>query len=386
MTHDPHVKLNAQISEEAAEWFVEFRTGDIDAAGRRAFDAWVRSSPEHLRAYVEIAAIWNEGSELDAERMLDIDTLTAQVHAQDNVIPLGQRRELPSNTDKPGTTLSRRFAIAASVAFLTIATATLLWFQLYRTPTYVTEVGEQRSIRLADGSTVELNSRSRLRVRFTEAERTVELLEGQALFNVAKNPLRPFIVQSDGTRVRAVGTQFDVYKKHGGTVVTVVEGRVAVLTNESRSGTGKSTAADHPREAQPASSPSSNAAAAGMSAKPSVEEFSGGADHAAVFLNAGEQITVTAQAAPQPARVNVAAVTAWTQRQLVLESLPLADVAEEFNRYSARRLVVEDSATHALRLSGVFATDPDLLIRYLRERPDITVDETQTEIRIHHHD
>ena len=71
MSHDKPVKLNAQISAEAAAWLVEFRTGDIDAAGRRQFDAWVRSSPEHLRAFLEMAAIWNEGSALDPRRDID---------------------------------------------------------------------------------------------------------------------------------------------------------------------------------------------------------------------------------------------------------------------------------------------------------------------------
>ncbi len=74
MSHD-RIRINTQISEEAAEWFVEFRTGDMDAAGRRAFDSWVRSSPEHLRAYLEIAAIWNEGGSLDVHKELNVDAL-----------------------------------------------------------------------------------------------------------------------------------------------------------------------------------------------------------------------------------------------------------------------------------------------------------------------
>src|ERR1700733_7540336 len=87
MSHDKPIKLNAQISEEAAEWLVEFRTGDMDAQARRAFDTWVRSSPEHLRAYLEIAAIWNEGSGLDARHEIDLDASSQQVHAECNVVP-----------------------------------------------------------------------------------------------------------------------------------------------------------------------------------------------------------------------------------------------------------------------------------------------------------
>ncbi len=82
--------------------------------------------------------------------------------------------------------------------------------------TYATGIGEQRSIVLADGSTVDLNSRSKIRIRFSSERRGVELIEGQALFKVAKDHARPFVVDSDGTRVRAVGTQFDVYRKRRG--------------------------------------------------------------------------------------------------------------------------------------------------------------------------
>ena len=82
----------------------------------------------------------------------------------------------------------------------------------------------------------------------------------------------------------------------------------------------------------------------------------------------------------------VVPATAWTQRQLVLDSVPLKEVAEEFNRYSTRPLIVEDSGAHELRLSGVFSTDPDFLIRYLRERTDIRIQETDTEIHILRHD
>jgi transmembrane sensor len=406
MSHDKPVKLNAQISAEAAAWLVEFRTGDIDVAGRRQFDAWVRSSPEHLRAFLEMAAIWNEGSGLDPRRDLDIDTLGALKHDTGNVVSFAgasvERRlrdELPlsptsasrseSGPDllpadastrhataeqsvrvssytvkRPKPRFPRRFAIAASILFVGLAAAGSVWFQFFHAPTYTTEVGQQRTIKLSDGSVVELNSKSALRVRFSKGEREIDLLYGQVLFHVAKDHARPFIVASDGMLVRAVGTQFDVYRKAEGTVVTVLEGRVAVTTaslNIIASPNGSSI--------------------------PVVSDFLEritAPDTA--FLSAGEQVTLTRAVAPKPVRANVSAATAWTQHQLVLESKPLSEVAEEFNRYSARKLIVEDSSRYPLRLSGVFSTDPDFLIRYLRHRSDITVRETISEIHISHHD
>jgi transmembrane sensor len=377
MTHDGRFRLNGQISEEAAEWFIEFRTGDIDIAGRRAFDSWLRSSPQHLCAYLEIAAIWNEGGSLDARRELDLDALIDLARREDKVVSLdGRSPEAPAasrsdRASRPTGMKARRLAIAASVAFVVVSAAALLWLQFYGAATYETVVGEQRSIRLADGSVVTLNSRSRVLIGFTKHERTVELLEGQALFQVAKNPARPFVVRSGDANVRAVGTQFDVYKKRSGTIVTVLEGKVAVLASIDP---GANSSDPYALPAQPRLTFEESGQ------QPSVPEPD------AVLLSAGEQLTVSAQALPRPTHVNVAATTAWRQRQLIFESAPLAEVAEEFNRYSTRKLIVEDLTSNELRLSGVFVTDPDFLVAYLRARADITVYETSAEIRIVRHD
>ncbi|HEX7115154.1 MAG TPA: FecR domain-containing protein [Steroidobacter sp.] len=376
-------RLNAQISEEAAEWFVEFRTNDIDAAGRRAFDAWVRASPEHLRAYLEFAAIWNEAAFIDANRELDVDALISLASTQGNLVPLQPRASEPLHSSSQNASQvvrvpprsfrlknRARAAIAASVIFLAVLSGVLIRAYVQSAHTYATQVGERRSIRLPDGSTIELNSRSRVRVDFTEANRLVELLEGQALFEVAKDPSRPFVVSSGEARVRAVGTQFDVYRKSRGTVVTVVEGSVAVMNGArgSRSDSG----------------PAGTATQSGGGLSKEASSTGRGIDslQAAIILSAGQQLVISEHVVPEPVRVNVAAATAWTQRQVVLESASLAEVAEEFNRYSTRKLIVEDAGEKELRLSGVFATDPELLIRYLAERPDITVHETDDEIRI----
>jgi transmembrane sensor len=104
--------------------------------------------------------------------------------------------------------------------------ALFLWIARDTARSYSTGIGEQRTIQLMDGSTVELNARSKVEVRLTERRRDVALIEGQALFHVAKDKLRPFVVRAGEAEVRAVGTEFDVYKKQAETVVTVVEGRV----------------------------------------------------------------------------------------------------------------------------------------------------------------
>jgi transmembrane sensor len=399
---DPHApsNFNTQIYEEACAWFVECRSGDLDAAARAEFDRWLRKSPEHLSAYVEIAAIWNEGSLLDPANKWDIDTLTRQAAQDtDNVIALpgvdlpdhsltasGDVHDEPCQKRVQPHAYRRRWrwsAIAASAAALGLIAGALVWDHL-RLPTYGTAIGEQRSIELADGSTVELNSRSKIRVRYSEHEREVELLEGQALFHVAKSHGRPFVVSTDDTRVRAIGTQFDVYKKHTGTLVTVVEGRVAIFTTPVPPAPDTLFA---PRT--PASKEMDSAVVAhssplrqmeGTAAQPTraTAEMGG-----TVYLSGGEQLTVSAQTSQKTDHPNIAGATAWRQRQIVFESASLADVAEEFNRYNERQLIIEDTGLYDFHISGVFSsTDPDSLIRFLRERPGVQVTETRSEVRV----
>jgi transmembrane sensor len=155
--------------------------------------------------------------------------------------------------------------------------------------------------------------------------------------------------------VRAVGTQFDVYERRAGTVVTVLEGEVAVLAlvNAEAERAGEGSA---PRNDTRTS---------------------------AISVAAGEQLTVTSKTARKSEHPNVAAATAWTERRIVFESATLSEVAEEFNRYNERQLIIEDSGLYDFHISGVFSsTDPDSLIRFLRERPGVRISETPSEIRI----
>jgi len=157
-------------------------------------------------------------------------------------------------------------------------------------------------------------------------------------------------------RVRAVGTQFDVYKKPAETIVTGIEGRVTVIPQRQPPEVTGSRATEERESPQPVP----------------------------VLLSAGEQLMVTQAAVTSPKRANVAAATAWTRRSLVFESSPLTEVAQEFNRYNTRQLVIENPPELAdFHVSGVFSSvEPVLLLRFLRTQPEIVVDETDKEIRI----
>jgi transmembrane sensor len=268
-----------------------------------------------------------------------------------------------------------------------------------RFPTYSTDIGERRSLTLADGSTVDLNARSSIRIEFSNAERRVELLQGQALFQVAKDKHRPFIVRTADTSVRAVGTQFDVYRKSSGTTVTVLEGVVAVysaaLLENRQSGSvsppgsapapsALSSSDDGPVDQISGTRRSLRAlgAAATLSSVPTGLVDPSGSP--AIFLSAGEQITVTPSVAlPAPQHADLTATTAWMQHRLIFDGTRLSDVVEEFNRYNRRQLVIEGASLSEFHVSGVYSsTDPTSLLRFLGDQPGVKITEGENEIRI----
>lgn len=395
----PRLKLNRQILDEASEWFVDFRVGDVDSSARERFDLWLRQSPEHIRAYMEIANTYVVLPALNPTSKLDIQELIAYARSEGNVVPfdhtmrpnqpLSQAADLDGESrvergalnaqPSPRRRGSRIFALAASIAMVCVMASLLPWLAGQWHSTYATDIGERRSITLEDGSTIDLNARSKVRVRFSKSERDVELIEGQALFAVAHDVSRPFIVSAGNTAVRAVGTQFDVYRKGSGTTVTVVEGRVAVFGLSYSSAKSSSLAGAGDGQGPRIPSPPKGESAlphqhSVLSASPSPGE---------VFVSAGEQVTVTERPIPEPKQANVAAATAWTQHQLVFDASPLSDVVDGFNRYNTRQIVIEDRALDDFHVSGVYSsTDPASLIRFLRQQPGIDVIETDEGVRI----
>jgi transmembrane sensor len=413
-SNTPPSKVNRLILEEASEWFVDFRVGDVDSTARERFDRWLRQSPEHIRAYMEIANTYVGLPALNPTCKMDVQYLIAHARSEGNVVPLDYeaRSKQPVSraaefgesrleTGAPNAHPSARrrgprvLALAASIAIACVIGGCLAWLGVQWHFTYATDIGERRSITLEDGSTIDLNARSKVRVRFSDGERDVELLEGQALFSVAHDVSRPFIVSAGNTAVRAVGTQFDVYRKSSGTTVTVVEGRVAVFGPLNPGGT---TGGDGSVVPSFLALNSSFAGGQGSAAReragrvsasqpsrllPSPPYGEGARSAGAVLVSAGEQVTVTERPIPAPTQANVAAATAWTQHQLVFDGSPLSDVVDGFNRYNTRQIVIEDHALDEFHVSGVYSsTDPASLIGFLRQQPGIDVIETGESVRI----
>ena len=341
-------KPHPAIVKEASTWFIEFRAGDVQGKARERFIEWLRRSPENIQAYLEVSGAWAELPTSDPEGKFNIAALIVRARAAGDVVALNGACSF-SQIRPSGPKLSilrqplRRAALSAAASLILALIALGFYGIRYFDGVYSTDVGEQRTVALADGSSIELDARSRIRVDLTDHQRNVALIQGRALFHVAKDRRRPFIVRAGSAQVRAVGTEFDVYRKSNETVVTVVEGRVET-TNES-----------------------------------------GLAGAKAIVVSAGEQLTLQPHTDAKPTVTDASAATAWIYHRLTFEETPLSEVAEQFNRYNRRILQIEDPEVKKLRISGVYSsTDPTSLIAFLRSQPSIEVVETANDVRISH--
>jgi transmembrane sensor len=368
---------NQQILEEASTWFVAFRSGDLDANARQQFHIWLKRSPEHIHAYLEIAAIYADIPVPESGHTPQELIAQARSSRDLNVVPViaGGRGVVNSQTkgqssrDPVRLRLATR-VLAAALLFAFVSAGAWLYAErnIYRTGT-----GEQRSVTLSDGSIIELNARSKLRVVFHDRQRDVQLLEGQALFRVAKDRNRPFVVHAGATSVRAVGTQFDIYRRSTATTVTVLEGSVAVLsvplTNASETGVAREAAPDE---------------LFGKASASAIAQRKLAQEDREILLVAGEQAIVSPSDAHKAKPVNIESAIAWTRHELVFDGTPLSEVVEEFHRYSTHRLVLDNPELAKLRISGQYtSTSPESLVRFLslQEGVVVTHENGETHIR-----
>ena len=353
-------KRTRQSTIEASEWWIAQREGKLSVEDRARFVAWLRESPSQLAEYLEMANLWEEIGSASARDTTDIEALLAEAT---NLVHLPQRdtAAIPAKSRR----ISPPWLRLSTAVSVVIAVILVWWTAAPVDPApYVvsTAIGEQRSLTLDDGSVISLNTQTALRVRIDADQRHAELLQGEALFDIAHDPSRPFQVITGTTQVQVLGTTFNIYRQDKYTAtVTVLEGRVAVLQSEVNSATAKPTQA-RDTSTTPASAPA-------LKNQP-----------ARLELFEGQQAQINRTGLATPISVNPGKAVAWTDRRLVFEDTPLGDVVAEFNRYNTRTLHVEDSTLASLLLNGVFAShDPDSLVQYLQQAKGVSVREVGTQ-------
>ncbi len=344
-----------QISNEAAAWVLELQSENISARERERFAHWLRESPANVREYLDLAGLWSELEGIDTGQEIDVDALLSAT----NVIHLEKSNcsDDHNPTRRPHRAW-RYFAAAATVIIALVTGGRLLWPPAAPDMEVVsTRIGEQRSIALADGSLVYLNTQTSLSINLDDRQRRVELMAGEALFTVAKDPTRPFIVIAGKTQVRAVGTQFNVRREQDVETVTVVEGKVAL--SETRSGAQHSP----PTQAATTDAQTQGQAGATRSLQTGIE------------LTPGKQAKIWNSLTPiETTDVKTEKIVAWTKRRLIFDGEMLGEIVEEFNRYNLNRLEVTDAELRSIRLSGVFdANDPSSLLTFLTSTEQVKI-------------
>lgn len=306
----PDAAPDADIDAQAAAWLV--RRQDADGArDEAAFRAWLAQSPAHRLAHERIASVWQE---LDRVPEHDIARWRAGFHAD-------ARANAPASPARRA--FVPRFALAGSAVAL-IGGGALGWRLWENSPTfsaaYETPRGTFQTVALPDGSKLELDTDTRVEAQLFRHRREVRLVRGQAMFTVRSDPACPFDVLARSVTVTVVGTRFAVRctetgLEHGNVRVAVEEGRVRVV-----------------------------------SAVPS-----GSATQSAVELGAGQAVATDANG--RLSTIDVIApndVATWREGRVNFANTTLLRAVQEFERYETTRIVIDDPAVAAMRLTGSF--------------------------------
>jgi transmembrane sensor len=351
-------KIRAAIAEQAGEWFVANEEGPLDARNSAALTAWLKTSPVHIEEFLGVSAIARDLKEARTDPEYSLEAILARARTKDEsaLQPIWPRLIDGVRGRTPGRWLTAAVTMAAC-AVLSLGLL-LSWnmrsIQNLSTPDgttalhFETRHGEQLTRRLADNSVLHLNTDSAVTVRYGKTERLVVLTSGQGDFEVAHEPDRAFRVIAGSAEVVDLGTRFDVRLEQDSTLVTVVEGRVAV-------------------------GPS-----------PPVEKGASNSSLRFVQLSADQQIRIRQGEGPAtPVTIDAQSATAWLRREIVFDHEPLERVAAEYNRYTQKPIEIATPALRNLQISGVFATDDtDAFIAFLRSLKGVRVEVTQTQIRV----
>lgn len=388
-----------RAGSEAADWFARLQAGNMERAEREQFVEWLRESHVHVAEMLRVAQIqgalerfqrWvriSTGPKTDADNIVQLPSPQegSSLAAQDPHLtprsPPGQTRRMD-----PGL---RLFAFAATVLLIV---ASLVLLPRIRGQIIETDRGERREVVLADGSRLQVDPETRLRVKYSDSVRKVLLERGRALFHVAKNPNRPFLVQADDTTVRAVGTAFGVEQRLQGVIVTVAEGKVAVFPTSRTSRAMMSAAAQDNKAPDSAASDNPDIHAPDASAQSGNEASPVSSSHGKViqrsdrlspetrgagevFLTANQQVTVQTSGSAEPVReIDSQRALAWAQGRLIFQNDQLGHAIAEFNRYNHVQLTVTDPELAAKSVSGVFnAAEPEAFIAFLQSVTEIEI-------------
>jgi transmembrane sensor len=318
MKNDGDENLSHDVIEMAAAFDARSRVADCTGSEREQFRQWYEESASHQQSFDELQA------------------LLGGLRGAGNEPEIRSMRE--AALDAAGLRIKRRHVIGWAIGIAASLCALALGMQLFgvdipgsenirrgEAPYFATAIGERSTTNLDDGTVAVLNTNTRLQVAYSEDVRLVTLYQGQALFEVAKNPDRPFVVVAGDQRITAIGTIFDVRNEKGKVKITLVEGVVEVTTGEPMG-----SSLNGPIVSQPP-----------------------------VRLTPGQQLSTSAVAlaiVPVVNNTDVDRATIWQKGRVFFEDVPLSEAIAEMNRYSTTQIVLGHPSLQLFRVNGMFRT------------------------------
>jgi transmembrane sensor len=310
-----------EIQGRAAAWIEERESDDWSDVRQTEFDAWISESPAHLVAFLRAEAVWKRADRLRA---------------------LSKPGSMKPNSIGPSAYKATFLKIAAAFAVVSLAGASVLTLlQGPKAQTYSTTIGGRETLTLDDGSQIELNTNTTVRVAFDEGKRNVWLDKGEAYFNVVHNAARPFVVTLGSRRVTDLGTKFFVRRDRDRIQVALVEGKA------------RFDAALEPAPSQQ------------------------------TILTPGDIVTATAESVSLKRKTSqdLSNQLGWRRGMLVFDHATLADVANEYNRYNRTKLVIAGNDARHLTISGTLpATDLGAFARLATKFFNLRVEQREGEI------
>jgi transmembrane sensor len=332
MTEHDDRNPQVSVSEQAAEWFVRLRDRDLSAADRRKYVRWLKHSPSHISEFLRLCQLYGriKRAKLPVRLPEELSNVVELLPRQREDVAAGQesrfeRRPLRLTAVVCGLVLAATLGVVARVVFFN--------------NTIETEPGEWRRFMLADGSVVRAGPRTVLQYDFDDARRSIRLYSGEAVFEVTKDPSRPFLVDAQVATARALGTPFGVLREEGNVKVTVLEGRVEVARGDQRKRLQNTVDAD-----------------------------------LSVALAANEQVSISDATPAMPLRkdkVDAGQALAWTQGLKITARGSAGELIKEFNRRNRVQILI-DPALENWYVRGQFdASDPNSLVALLAGEPEI---------------
>jgi transmembrane sensor len=294
--------LHTNVDEQAAAWFIRLRAANVSRQEKAGFLRWLEQNDEHRRAFAEISALWGHPD------LLQELAESAKKHG------IGPRLQK-----------ARRFPIPlAAVACLVLVLTFSGELRVLIEADYRTSVGERKTVRLEDGSSMMLNTDSAVVLGMEGTQRRVELLQGEAYFEVKPDPDRPFTVKAEHSMTRVLGTRFLVHRKIGSDEIKVLSGRVEVSETDQWKD--------------------------------------------AVVLHGDQAVSVDSTALGQPRRLESAQAASWIKGFLAYENETLENVVNQICRYRRGMVLFKDDSLRTMRINGRLSiTDSGDMLKVLQK-------------------